>query len=161
MRRAVDEHGFTLVEACIAMSLLVLAATAAAQLFGVAIASTQVARLQTSTVVLANQKLEALRALSWPEPALSPTVADALDSNMPGSVEHLSARGVVVGTDLAPPPTARFIRRWSIRALPEDPANALIVQVLVTTPEVEQRALLPRRRMAGDALVTTILARLR
>ena len=159
MRRAIDEDGFTLVEACVAMSLLVVAATTAAQLFGVAIASTQVARLQTSTVVLANQKLEALRALSWPDPALSPTVADALDSDILGSVEHLSVRGVIVGTDLAPPSTARFVRRWSIRPLPEDPANALIVQVLVTTLEVERRALRPRRRLAGDALVTSILAR--
>jgi len=154
-----NELGFTLTEICVAMALLVLAATGVANLFAVAVASTYVARVQTSTTVFAAQKVEALRALAWSDAALSATPADALDSNVAGSVEHLDARGVVVSVSTAAPPSGRFIRRWSIRPLPEDSTNALIVQVLVTAAEAERRATRPRQRVAGDALVTTILAR--
>jgi hypothetical protein len=58
-----------------------------------------------------------------------------------------------------PSATARVIRRWSIRALPEDPANSLVLQVLVTTVERERQARAPRVRLAGDALVTTVVTR--
>src|SRR4030095_1353885 len=136
---------------CVAMALLVIAATGVAQLFGVAIASTQVARLQTSTTVLAGQKGEAPRAAAWADAAAASTPEGALDSSLPGSVEQLSARGTVVSTTTTPPLDGRFIRRWSIRAMPEDSANSLIVQVLVTTVEAERSARQPRQRMAGDA----------
>lgn len=151
--------GFTLAEICVAMLLLILAATGAAQLSGIAIASVQGARLQTSTTVLASQKIEELRALPWSDPALTPSAAGSLDANVPGVVDYLDVRGVVTGAGSTPPSSARFIRRWSIRALPEDPSNALIVQVLATTMETERRARSPRRRLAGDALVTTVLTR--
>ena len=141
------------------MTLLLLAASGVAQLFGVAVLATHMARVQTSTTVFAGQKIEELRALAWSDNALSITSADALNTNLAGSVEHLDVRGGVVTTGTTTPPAGRFFRRWSIRPLPDDPANALIVQVLVTTVEADRRATQPRQRMAGDALITTILAR--
>lgn len=180
-RRPFDS-GFTLVEVCIAMMLLVLVATGVAQLFGVAMKATQGARVQTSTSVLASQKLEQLRALQWTldvdgrplsdrtsdvavEPStndgsgLSTSPANTLDASTDGYVDYLSSRGEWVGTGATPPATARFLRRWSIQPLPEDPDNSLILQVLVTTVERDRHASMPRRRLAGDALVTAVLTR--
>jgi prepilin-type N-terminal cleavage/methylation domain-containing protein len=54
--------GFTLAEICIAMALLALAAAGVAEMFGVAMKSTQAARVETSAAVLASKKLEQLRA---------------------------------------------------------------------------------------------------
>ena len=141
------------------MTLLLLAASGVAQLFGVAVAATYLARVKTATTVFAGQKVEALRALAWSDSALSLTAADALDSNQSGSVEHLDSRGIVVSTSTTAPPIGRFIRRWSIQALPADPGNCLILQVLVTTAEADRRATRPRQRMGGDALITSILTR--
>ena len=141
------------------MTLLVLAATGVAHVFAIAVAAAQMARVQTSTTVFASEKVEALRAVAWGSAALAVTSADALDSNLAGSVEHLDARGTVVSLNTAAPPAGRFIRRWSVQPLLEDPANALVLQVLVTSAEADRRAARPRQRTAGDALVTTILAR--
>lgn len=181
-QRRPPDSGFTLVEICVAMALLVLAAMGVAQLFGVAMKATQGARVQTSTSVLASQKLEQLRALQWTVgagglplsdwtsdvsvepstnggPGLSTSPANTLDVSTDGYVDYLSSRGEWVGTGATPPAAARYLRRWSIQPLPEDPGNTLILQVLVTTVERDRQASVPRRRLAGDALVTTVLAR--
>jgi prepilin-type N-terminal cleavage/methylation domain-containing protein len=180
--RSSSDSGFTLVEVCVAMALLALAASGLAHMCAVAIRATQEARLQTSTTVLAGQKLEELRGLRWTvaadgsrvsdrttdlavDPAagggrgLSASPADSLDANVPGCVDYLTAGGEWAGTGPAPPATARYLRRWSIRPLPEDPDDTLILQVLVTTVERDRRAATPRQRLAGDALVTSILTR--
>jgi hypothetical protein len=138
--------------------------------------------VQTSTTILASQKLEQLRALTWSVDAnglpvsdrtsdlsfdpvttggsgLRPSPTTALDANTPGWVDFLNARGQWVGTGTNPPATATFIRRWAIEPLPEDPADTLILQVLVTTVVRERQARGPRARLAGDALVTTVLSR--
>ncbi len=176
------DAGFTLIEICVAMALLALAATGVAQMFGVAIAATEGARVQSSTTMLASQKLEQLRALTWAVdagglplgdgttnlavephttggPGLSISPSNVLDVSTAGYVDYLSFRGEWVGTGATPPATARYIRRWSVRPLPEDPGNTLILQVLVTTVGRDRQAHGPRRRLAGDALVTTIVSR--
>jgi prepilin-type N-terminal cleavage/methylation domain-containing protein len=181
-RRPSSDSGFTLVEVCVAIGLLALAASGVAQMFGVAMRATEGARVQTSTSVLASQKIEQLRALVWTvgadgsglsdrttdlavEPmtsggrGLSASPANALDTNSAGCVDYLTARGDWAGTGAAPPATARYIRRWSIRPLPEDPNDTLIVQVLVTTVERDRHAATPRQRLAGEALVTSVLTR--
>jgi hypothetical protein len=85
--------------------------------------------------------------------------AGTLDANVAGYVDYLPAGGDWAGTGHVPPVTARYIRRWSVSPLPEDPGNTLILQVLVTAVERERRAATPRLRLADDALVTTILTR--
>ena len=185
--KSTKDAGFTLLEVFIAMMLLTVMALGVAQLFGVAIRSTQAARYQTSTTILASQKLEQLRALTWGfdttglglpvsdtssdltvEPVgnggqgLNPSPGSALDANTPGYVDYLNARGQWVGTGPTPPNTALYIRRWSITPLPTNPNNTLILQVLVTTVHRELQAAGvggTRRRMADDALVTTIKTR--
>jgi prepilin-type N-terminal cleavage/methylation domain-containing protein len=182
-----DDRGFTLIEVMIAMMLITIMAMGIAALFGVSIKATHAARHQTSTTTLAEQKMEQLRALTWgyddsgqylpvsdtttdlsqspPTGAgngLNPSPATALDSNTPGYVDYLDERGQWVGTGTTPPPNATFIRRWSIRPLPTNPNNTLLMQVLVTTVLREQEvqnAGGSRRRYADDALITTVKTR--
>lgn len=186
MRRIKGSHrtesGFTLIEVCVAMMLIALAAAGVAQMFTVSIRTTDGARVQSSTTILASQKIEQLRGLIWTvdvngiplsdrstnlavEPptgggaGLGASPANALDANTPGYVDFLNARGQWVGTGTVPPVTARYVRRWCVRPLPEDPDNILVLQVLVTTVGRDRQAATPRQRLADDALVTTVLAR--
>jgi prepilin-type N-terminal cleavage/methylation domain-containing protein len=183
-RRA--DAGFSLIEVLFAMVLLMVAALGAAQLFAVSVQRNAGARYQTSTTVLAAQKMEQLRALTWGfDPAqagfpvsdttsnlaeqpvtnngqgLNPSPGDSLDLNTVGYVDYLDKHGQWVGTGATPPPAAQYIRRWNIRPLPTNPNNTLILQVLVTTVhrEREQVGAVPRRRMADDALLTTVKTR--
>ena len=54
-----------------------------------------------------------------------------------------------------------YIRRWSIQPLPTNPNNTLVIQVLVT-PVASEAARIDsptRKRMSGDALLTTVKTR--
>jgi len=180
------EAGFSLIEVLFAMVLLMIAALGAAQLFAVSVQRNAAARHQTSTTVLAAQKVEQLRALTWgfdpvqagfpvsdttsnlaEQPVtntgqgLNPSPPDSLDFNTAGYVDFLDKRGQWVGTGATPPPTAQYIRRWNIRPLPTNPNNTLILQVLVTSVrrESEQVGAGQRKRMADDALLTTVKTR--
>jgi hypothetical protein len=99
------------------MMLLSMVALGVAQLFGIAIQRNMAARYQTSTTVLAGQKLEQLRALTLgfdagqrtaghdmstdltTEPpssrgaGLNPSPANSLSTNTPGYVDYLDSRG--------------------------------------------------------------------
>jgi hypothetical protein len=55
----------------------------------------------------------------------------ALLSDAAGFVDHLDASGSVLSGGSGPPPDARFVRRWSVDALPADPDHAVVVQVVV------------------------------
>ena len=162
-----------------------MVALGVAQLFGIAIQRNMAARYQTSTTVLAQQKLEQLRALTLgfddasglpltdmstnltTEPpssgggGLNPSPSNSLSANTPGYVDYLDSRGNYVGTGGAPPANALYIRRWNISPLPTNPNNTLILQVLVTTVHRDRQ--MPangvRRRAADEALVATLKTR--
>jgi len=181
------QDGFTIVEVLVALLIITVMALGTAQLFAVSIRATQAARYQTSTTVLASQKLEQLRSLTWgfdeagtglpvsdtttnlgQDPptgngsGLNPSPPGTLNQNIAGYVDYLDARGRWVGTGVTPPATATYIRRWSIEPLPTNPNNTLILQVLVTT--VKRQSELagtpgPRRRMADDALIVSVKTR--
>ena len=181
-----DTHGFTLVEVLIAMMVLAIVSLGVVGLFGTAVRATYAARNQTSTSILAEQKLEQLRSLTWgfddsgqnlpvsdtttdlatnpPSnggPGLNPSPTNALDTNLQYYVDYLDARGQWRGTGVTPPGGTTFIRRWSVQPLPTNPNNTLILQVLVT-PAVREMTLQaggPRRRYPDDALVATVKTR--
>ena len=180
-RASNKDDGFTLAEICLAMMLVAIAATGVAGLCTLAIAVCDAARVQTSAAILASQKIEQLRALAWTfdtsgvavsdstsdlshDPVatggagLSPSPADTLDANVAGYVDFLNAAGEWVGTGASPPPPARYIRRWRVKPMAGTP-DALVLQVLVTTTRQDRLAPRPRSRLAGDALVTTVLVR--
>jgi len=184
-RRQTSE-GFTLIEVCVAMIIVSIAALAAGQLSGVSLQAVVSARHQTSATYLAVQKLEQLRALTWRfdeqavlQPAsdattavesampaaggrgLQPSPPNSMSLNTGGYVDFLDERGQWVGTGSTAPAAAVFIRRWNVRPLTLRPADALVLSVLVTTIRRESQATTgtPRRRLADDALVTTVMTR--
>lgn len=187
MRDAKDA-GFSLIEVLVAMLIIAPAAIGAAGLVTVATRAVRDARMESTAVVLASQKLEQLRTLEWNAddlgrggspssdrttdltrdpavgggPGLSASPAGVLTSNVAGFVDYLDAAGAWVGTGPMPPPRAVFIRRWVVMPLPADPADTLVLQVLVTsvTRDATLRRSPGRRvRLGGDALVTTVRTR--
>src|SRR5262249_23321430 len=152
----------------------------------VAAASAAGARRQTSTSILAMQKMEQLLSLIWitagdppgvpisdldtdtsvdpPSgggPGLSTSPAGALDRNTPGYVDYLDAAGASLGGGSAPPAAAVYVRRWSIDPLPSDPDNVLILQVFVTSVDGSRRTSGGKHvRQPGDALLVDVKTRM-
>ena len=187
LARFSSSSGFSLAEVLISMGLLTAVSLGVAQLFAVSTRANLVARGQTSTTAMAEQKIEQLRALTWgfdvegqglpvsdtstnlavdpPLPTgggLNPSPVDSLEQNTPGYVDFLDPNGTYVGTGMTPPGSAAFIRRWSIRPLPTNPNNTLVFQVLVTPVSNEGSRVAtggPRQRMPGDALLVSVKTR--
>lgn len=179
--------GFSLVEVLISMGLLTAVSLGVAQLFAVSTLANRVARGQTSTTAMAEQKMEQIRSLTWgfdleglglpltdtttnlavyPHTAngggLNPSPADALEQNTAGFVDFLDPTGVWVGTGQTPPATAMYVRRWAIQPLPTNPNNTIVIQVLVSPLSNEQArtaSQFTRTRMAGDALLVGVKTR--
>ena len=182
-----NSRGFSLVEVLVAMGLLTAVSLGVAQLFALSTRANVIAKGATSTTAMAEQKLEQLRGLTWgfdqagqglPESdtttnltvtppthdgsGLNPSPSDALEQNTAGFVDFLDGGGNWVGTGMTPPASAVYIRRWSIRPLPTNPNNTLVIQVLVTPVTNEQARVesqYTRTRMAGDALLVTVRTR--
>ena len=182
-----SSRGFSLVEVLISMGILTAVSLGVAQLFALSTRNNLIAKGQTSTTAMAEQKLEQLRGLTWgfdlagqglpltdtttnlavspPEhngSGLNPSPSDALERNTDGFVDFLDANGQWVGTGSTPPRTAAYIRRWSITPLPTNPNNTLVIQVLVTPVASEAarvESAYTRTRMAGDALLITVKTR--
>ncbi|MFL6280131.1 MAG: prepilin-type N-terminal cleavage/methylation domain-containing protein, partial [Vicinamibacterales bacterium] len=152
-----SSRGFSLVEVMVAMGLLTTVSLAVAQLFALSTRANVIAKGQTSTTAMAEQKLEQLRSLTWgfdltgqglpvsdttsnltvtpptqDGSGLNPSPADSLEQNTAGFVDFVDGAGGWVGTGTTAPTTAVYIRRWSIQPLPTNPNNTLVIQVLVT-----------------------------
>ncbi len=185
MRHPARDRGFTLVEVLVALAVLAITAAGVASLFALAIRNARAAREQTTTVVLATEKVEELLALTWGYDALtagsvsdfstdlgrSPpdasgnglaaSPAGSLEVNTPGYVDYLDARGVWVGTGAAPPAAAVYLRRWHIEALPADP-DTLILRVLaspIVRDVVAAPPGQPRSRRPDEALIVALKRR--
>lgn len=182
---AVSSPGFTLVEVLVAALLVATVVANVAALCAIATRAAAGARQQTSTSLLATQKMEQLLALTWSSAGslavpvsdltsdisgdpptgaglgLTPSPPGSLDRNVPGYVDYLDAAGTWVGTGAAPPPRAVFVRRWSIDALPSDPDNMLVLQVFVTTVDAARRQSDGRHvHQPGDAFVVDVKTRM-
>lgn len=155
-RREHAEAGFSLLEVLFATTILAVALTALAQLFAMSTRANNGARATTFASILAQQKMEQLRGLTWgfdalglpqsditsdltvvPETTtggtgLSPSPAGVLGANTSGYVDYLDATGNSLGTGASPPGNTAYIRRWSVEPLPTNPNNTLVLQVLVT-----------------------------
>jgi prepilin-type N-terminal cleavage/methylation domain-containing protein len=180
------DDGMSLIEVLVGMVVLSIAALGAAGLSSVALNMVTAARQQTTATVLAAQKMEHLRALAWrfvnsgvllPESdgitdlsqdpmsaggaGLSASPGSTLLTNTAGYVDYLDKHGAWVGNGGLPPAAAVYIRRWNVAPLPWSPSDALVLRVLVTTVvrDTEASPILPRRRLAGDAILVTVLTR--
>ena len=152
-----SSEGFSLAEVMVATALLATALVTLAQLFAVSTRSNLGSRNTTYAAVLAEQKLEELRALTWgfdstglpltdtttntavnpDEPdggsGLNPSPVTALQENTNGYVDYVDQWGNKIGRGgVTPPADAIYTRRWSITPLPTNPNNTLVLQVLVT-----------------------------
>jgi hypothetical protein len=157
------ERGLSLIEVLVATAIFVTGVVALFQLFIAAHAANRAARGATGATVLAAQKMEQLRGLTWGFDAaglpvsdtttdttvlpftsagsgLAPSPPGTLQQNTAGYADYLDQQGAWVGRGSAIPDGAVYIRRWSVEPLPTDPANAVLLQVLVT-----------RHRDRGDA----------
>ena len=155
-RSGSETCGTGLTEVLCAAAVLVTVVGGLAPLFLAAVRVTIDARSQTTATVSALQRLEQLRGLmwgfdqnapgarisdtttdlSWDGPTgggrgLSQSPADALRINTPGYVDYLDQFGRWVGSGVSPPPSARWVRRWSIEPLAPNPEDLLVLQVLV------------------------------
>ena len=150
------ERGFSLLEVLVATTLMAVGLTALAQLFGVSTRANHSAKTTTYAAVLAQQKMEQLRGLTWgfdnlglpitdtttdisviPEVSnggtgLSPSPANTLAQNTTGYVDYVDRDGKSLGTGTTVPGNAVYIRRWSVEPLPTNPNNTIVLQVLVT-----------------------------
>jgi Tfp pilus assembly protein PilV len=144
------DDGFSLIETVLAAGMLASLAVGVAQVFAVSARGNDIARVQTLASILAAQKMEQLRSLTWAhapggEP-LSDTSTDlasdpptdggfglraapagSLDADVPFYVDYLSASG----TRVPARDSAAYVRRWSIAPLAADPGNLLLLQVRV------------------------------
>lgn len=150
MRRIRGDAGFSLIEAMLAAGMVASLAAGVAQVFALSARGSHIARVQTLAAVLAAQKMEQLRSLTWAhapggEPlsdtstdltsdpptgagvGLQPAPAGALDGDVPFYVDYVSAAGVSV----AARDSAAYVRRWSVAPLASDPGNLLLLQVRV------------------------------
>ena len=154
-----------------------------AQLLVVSTVTNTSSRADTFSTVLAEQKLEQLRALAYgfdlaglpvsdvdtdtsvsPEApggtGLQPSPGTALQANTPGFVDHVDGHGAIVGNGAQAPGNAVYTRRWSIEPLPTNPNNTLIIQVLVTPNRVRGAADAGNvNRLAGEARMMTVKTR--
>ena len=151
-----DARGFSIIEVLMATALMVAAVASLAQLFALSTTRNKSSKNTTFAAVLAQQKMEQLRSLTWgfdalglpttdtttdttkfPETAggtgLSPSPVNTLQQNVVGYVDYLDAKGQSLGgASVNPPGSAVYIRRWMIEPLPTNPNNTIVLQVLVT-----------------------------
>jgi type II secretory pathway pseudopilin PulG len=151
-----QDLGFSLLEVLFATTILTVAVAGLAQLFAVSTRANTSAKSTTFAAVLAQQKMEQLRSLTWgfdmlglpltdsvtnitaanESPTggkgLTPSPTGSLGSNTDGYCDFLDRNGKSLGGGTAVPAGAIYIRRWSVEPLPTNPNNTLVLQVLVT-----------------------------
>ena len=133
-----SSRGFSLVEVLISMGLLTAVSLGVAQLFALSTRANLIAKGQTSTTAMAEQKVEQLRGLTWGfdlqgqglplsdtttnlavyPPAhngsgLNPSPIDALEQNTAGFVDFLDGSGAWVGTGASPAIRVRVNAVWT------------------------------------------------
>lgn len=151
-----SESGFSLLETLIAAAILGVSLVSLAELFGIAATANATAKNGGMTMILAEQKMEQLRGLTWgfdavglpltdtttdtakaPEAAaggtgLSPSPTNTLQASTDDYVDYLDSGGRSLGGGTAVPMNTAYIRRWMVEPLPTNPNNTIILQVLVT-----------------------------
>ena len=176
------DHGSTLVEALVATLVVTTGLLAMADLIRVAAASNVQARRATVAGILAEQKVEQLRALTWGFDVAGAPVTDlstdttvpasptggtglqsspwSLQRNTPGFVDHLDSSGTIVGRGVQAPASAVYTRRWSIEPLPAHADRVVLIQVLVTRARdrgrADQGSVI---QLPGDARLVTVKTR--
>ena len=181
-----SDEGFSILEVLVAIAVLTVALVGLAQLCGVSMRANARAKDATYASLLAQQKMEQLRGLTWgfdtlglpltdtttniagvPEsptggPGLTPSPPGSLASNIDGYCDYVDRNGRVLGGCASANASAYYVRRWSVEPLPSNPNNTIVLQVLVA-PNVSQggadQAGATVARAPNDALVVSVKTR--
>lgn len=150
--KRIGESGFGLIETVIVAGLLAALATGVSQVFAVSERASRAARVQTMGAVLAAQKMEQLRSLTFAHaqggapladtmtdlgadppggggPGLQRAPEGSLERDVPFHVDYLGPGGAYV----AGRAQAAYIRRWAVAPFESDPDNLLVLQVRVVS----------------------------
>lgn len=148
------QRGAALLEAIVSSAIVVTVASGVGHLLISSRRAAWSAGADTRAAVLASEKLEQLRSLSWHVDAAGVPVSDVttdlsttpaggggfglqrspagtLARSVAGYVDYLDADGRWRGTGPRPPAGAAFIRRWSIAPFAADQADTLLLTVVV------------------------------
>jgi type II secretory pathway pseudopilin PulG len=140
MRGSGSEHGFSIIEALVAIAITAGAFSTAAQLLMQASGATRRARLVTRGAILASSKMEELDSLPFEVAADGTDVRDdglaesprgSLVRDVPEYCDWFDSRGNALAGARTRPVGATFVRRWSIRPL-DISSDTLVLQVIVT-----------------------------
>jgi hypothetical protein len=174
------DRGASLIEALIATALVCSTITGVAQLLLWSRRAVWSSGAETMAVVLAAQKLEQLRTLTWEIDANGQPITDGstdlstaepsaggsglqvsplgtLHENTRGFVDYLDSQGGWRGTGVEPPAGSAFVRRWAILPFAADPLNTLVLHVIVLP--ISDAAVADGRRSSRAAHQTTIRTR--
>jgi prepilin-type N-terminal cleavage/methylation domain-containing protein len=101
-----NESGFSLVEVLIAMGVMTVGLVSLAQLFTLSIRANHSSKTTTFAVMIAQQKMEQLRALTWGFDTIGLPVSDMStnSASVPQAAGCPTAAGGGVGTGLSPSP---------------------------------------------------------
>lgn len=136
---AAPRAGFTLLEVMVALLLMTGAFLAVAQLLAVAGRASDRSRGTALGAVLAAQKMEQVRALSWAFD-IDGTTLDGLSLSPPGAlsvdaagfVDYFDDTGAPIVSGPPLPAQAAFVRRWSVEHdTGMAPPEALTLRVVV------------------------------
>jgi uncharacterized protein (TIGR02598 family) len=111
--------GFSLVEVMVATCVLAVGLVSLVQLALLAQAANRAAALVTVAAVLAQNKMEQLRGVSWPDASAS-------------CCEYFDVHGERLAGGAGPPVGTAFVRRWTIDPVSAIPEAARVLQVWVT-----------------------------
>ena len=147
------EHGFSLIETVIAVSLLALGVSALAQVVLLAVRASAATERLSVAQQAARERLEQLRGLAWTSDAGTIPISDwttdltrtppasggaglgvspesALALNTAGYCDFLDGSGRWLSGATRAPAGAAWTRRWSITSLPGED-DVLVMQVVV------------------------------
>ena len=148
------DSGSSLIEALTAATVVITISTGVALLIARSTRAVWTAGAESAALLVAQQKVEQLSALEWridatgvsrsdvtsdlsvdPPDAgglgLQPSPADALDRNTPGFADFVGPDGKWCGRGSTASSGTAFVRRWSVVPYPRDPANTLVLTVVV------------------------------
>jgi Tfp pilus assembly protein PilV len=143
--------GFFLVELLVATTIVIVGVAGLAQLFVVSADSIRLAHHSSMALLIAQQKIEALRADSID---LAPSPPGTLGKDMPLHVEYVGVDGTSLNAvTTSPPPGTAFVRRWSVEPLTGSLREGVVLQVVVIPWAAS------RPNLLGAAHLVTVKAR--
>jgi prepilin-type N-terminal cleavage/methylation domain-containing protein len=104
--RCSNEAGFSLMEVLIAMGVMAVGLVALAQLFAISTSANHASKTTTFTTMLAQQKMEQLRGLTWGFDTVGLPISDVTtdSSNVPQAAGCPTSSSTGPGTGLSPSP---------------------------------------------------------